>query len=268
MSVEAEIIAIGNELLLGMVQDTNTHWLCRQITGLGGRVQRCTIVPDELNAIEQELKRALQAGRALIVTTGGLGPTPDDMTLLALARTLGVPLKEGSEALAMIERRYRELVATRRMDEAELTESRRKMARLPRGAIPLANQVGTAPGVLLKHEKTVIISLPGVPPEMRDIWQNALKPHLKALFGKAFYLEKTLLVALNDESRIAPLLKEFQMAWPQVYLKSRPKGFEEGILEITVAMSGERRSVEETFSRLAQALKARLGEEGLRAEWI
>jgi molybdenum cofactor synthesis domain-containing protein len=263
-AVSAEILAIGNELLLGIVQDTNTHWLCAQITGLGGQVRRCVIVPDDLEAIGEELKRALTAQRDLIITTGGLGPTGDDMTLEALAQAVGVALKENPEALKMVARRYRELLERGRVDHAELTESRRKMAQLPQGAIPLYNQVGTAPGILLKHGRSLIVSLPGVPSELKDIFHNALQPYLKELFGRVFYREKTLIVEINDESRIAPLLREFQRSWPEVYIKSRPKGFDEGMkITITIAMSGERTRVEETLTRLLEELQERLRREGL-----
>lgn len=264
MSATARIIAIGNELLLGIVHNTNTHWLCVQITGLGGRVKSSSIVPDDRKAIREEIQQALASMPDLIITTGGLGPTADDMTLEAMAQALGVPVRENPEALQMVASRYRELADAKRVDNFELTESRRKMAHLPEGAVPLANRVGTAPGVLIKHDKTLIVALPGVPSEMRDIFQNALQPHLKKIFGKAYYAEKTLIVDLNDESRIAPLLWELQSAWPQAYIKSRPKGFDEGMkILITVAMSGERVVVETTLKQLLRELQERLGHEGL-----
>ena len=263
----AEILAIGNELLLGIVQDTNTHWLCRRITGLGGRVRRATLLPDDLRAIGEELRRALERGPDLIVTTGGLGPTQDDRTLEAFAQVLALPLEENEEALQIVKRRYRELFEQGRVDSPELTEARRKMARLPRGALPLDNRVGTAPGVLLRRGRTTIVSLPGVPSEMKDIWENALQPHLEKIFGKGFYLERTLVVEINDESLLAPILREYQSAWPQVYIKSRPKGFDEGLkILITLAMSGERALVEETIRNLTLELKERLKEAGLPVE--
>lgn len=263
----AEVFAIGNELLLGIVRDTNTHWLCRRITGLGGRVRRCLTLPDEPPLIAEELRRSLQRGPDLIVTTGGLGPTQDDRTLEAVAQALDVPLEEHPEALRIVERRYRELFEQGRVDSPGLTEARRKMARLPRGAIALDNRVGTAPGVLLRRDPTTIVSLPGVPAELYDIWENALQPHLERLFGKGFYLERTLVVEVNDESLLAPILREYQRAWPQVYIKSRPKGFAEGLkILVTLALSGERPTVERTLEELTRKLTRRLREEGLTVE--
>lgn len=263
MSASIEIIAIGNELLLGIVPDTNTHWLCSQMTGLGGRVERCSILRDGRQAIGDALQQAVRANRDLIVLTGGLGPTADDMTLAAVAYALNLPLEENSQAFTMLEKLFRRLARAKLIDSDELTESRRKMAQFPAGAIPLANRVGAAPGVLLHYEKSLIVSLPGVPSEMKSIFENALQPYLENLFGKAFYAEKTLIVDLNDESRIAPLLQELQNAWPQVYIKSRPRGFDEGFkILLTVAMSGERTNVEVTLHELLQDLKTRLSQEG------
>lgn len=263
----AEILAIGNELLLGIVQDTNTHWLCRRITGLGGRVRRAALLPDDLDTIGEEFLCALEREPDLLVTTGGLGPTQDDRTLEAIAQALSLPLEENEEALQIVKRRYRELFEQGRVDSPELTEARGKMARLPRGALPLDNRVGTAPGTLLRRDPTTIVSLPGVPSEMKDIWENALQPYLEEIFGKGFYLERTLVVKINDESLLAPILREYQSAWPQVYIKSRPKGFDEGLkVLVTLAMSGERDLVEGTIDRLVQELRDRLQQAGLPVE--
>ncbi|MFQ5810509.1 MAG: molybdopterin-binding protein, partial [Armatimonadota bacterium] len=102
----AEIIAIGNELLSGDVQDTNTHWLCRQITGLGGRVTRAAVVGDNSENIAAELHAALPRRPSLIVTAGGLGPTADDMTLAAVADATNSPLEVSETALAMVRSAY------------------------------------------------------------------------------------------------------------------------------------------------------------------
>lgn len=254
-----EIIAIGNELLLGMVLDTNTHWLCRQITGRGGRVRRATLVPDELNSISLAVKAALSEGPDLIFTTGGLGPTQDDMTLQAVAEAINKKLEPNKNAYEMIVRRYKGLFEAGRVDSSEMSESRKKMALLPAGAVPLENKVGTAPGVLLEHEKSKIICLPGVPAELKDIFQNSLQPLLEEIFGETFYLEKELALDLVDESVLAPVLKEINQKWPAVYIKSRPQGFdEESKILITCSMSGPKEAVEQTINDALQELKRRL----------
>ena len=262
-AVSAEIVAIGNELLLGIVQDTNTHWLCAEITRLGGAVRRATLIPDDFAAIEETLSRALTAQRDLIVLTGGLGPTEDDMTMRALGTALNLDVAERSDALAMIERRYRELAKARRVDQKALTPSRRKMAQLPEGAVPLFNPVGTAPGAVMENGPSTIVVLPGVPSELKGIWADSLQPYLDELFAGVFYDERHLVVDVNDESGLAPLLKDVQSDWPQVYVKSRPRSFAEGqMVWVTLAMGGEQTTVERTLADLAEELSQRLREAG------
>ena len=98
----AEILAIGNELLLGEVQDTNTHYLCRQLTGLGGQVTRAQILPDDIGVLSAELQQSLRRAPALLLTTGGLGPTGDDQTLTAVAVAASLPLQLHDEALDQV----------------------------------------------------------------------------------------------------------------------------------------------------------------------
>jgi len=248
-SVPIELIAVGNELLRGLVQDTNSYWLCRQLTGRGGLIERISIVPDELESIVKILQQALSAGRSLIVTTGGLGPTHDDLTLEAIAQATGRPLQLHPAAEQMVSERYEQLAAAGHLKAAKrLSESRRKMALLPQGAEPLKNGVGAAPGVLLRQKESLIVALPGVPPEMRDIFENSLQPHLRPLFGDLLYEEREWVTSINDESQIAPLLKEAQLRWPQVYLKSRARSFAEGMrIQITLTMSGPPTKVQTTM---------------------
>ena len=106
---KVEIIAIGNELLLGDVLDTNTHWLCKRITGAGGQVARAAMIKDDTAAIADEIRSALDRLPDLIITTGGLGPTGDDITLRAVAEALARPLELHAEALTLVKARYKNL---------------------------------------------------------------------------------------------------------------------------------------------------------------
>lgn len=265
--ISVEIIAIGSELLRGIVLDTNTNWLCKQITGLGGQVKRVTIVPDELKMIAEALKSALRAKRDVIITSGGLGPTQDDMTLQAVAYALKLKIVLNEDAHKMIAQRYADLAKAGRVTDAALTASRQKMALLPQGAIPLANRVGTAPGAYLEHKSSKIICLPGVPAELKDIFQNSLPPFLKNIFSEGFYLEKDLIVQLNDESILAPILKELNARWPKVYIKSRPKGFAEGLkIIITFSLAGSKDEVQKVLNGATEDLKKRLKQENIPVE--
>lgn len=258
----AEIIAIGNELLIGQTLDTNTNWLCRQITGLGGHVRRAVMVRDDLDAIVRELHDALERETNVIITTGGTGPTTDDRTLEAIAGALGRPLIENDEALRMVEHRYNELYEQGLVDQPGLTEARRKMGRLPQGAKPIFNPVGGAPAVRLdldpstgSGQASTIITLPGVPQELKGIWQGPLEDTLTELFGEGAYLETEVITDCPDDSVLAPLLKEVVERHPNVYIKSHVKAFGTGKPEIrvTFSMAGDTR--EEVEAGIAAAMK-------------
>jgi len=235
-----EIIAIGNELLLGDVLDTNTHWLCRQVSGRGGRVQHVAMVPDDAGAIAEALAAALRRCPGLIIFTGGLGPTADDQTVASLAAALGRPLELNERALAMVQATYEQLAARGLVRGAALSEERRKMACLPRGAEPLHNPVGAAPGVLLREGETVLVCLPGVPEELKGIFTSSLQPLLGEFFGGGVFLERALVTDCGDESLLAPVVNGVAANHPHVYVKSRAKAYSEGVrLRITLSLSGD-----------------------------
>jgi len=232
-----EIFAIGNELLVGQVQDTNTHWLIRSLTALGARVRRAVILRDEYDEIADALSGALQRRPRLIFTTGGLGPTDDDLTMRALSRALDLPLAEDPVALEMVRMRYEYIASIRPNFNAELNAARRKMALLPLGGLPLANPNGAAPGVVLDiNGSTTIVSLPGVPSEMKDIFTTSLQPVLARSIGAGGYVEHTIVLDRGDESRIATALQDVQSRHSVVYIKSRGQVLEDGI-HLTVVLS-------------------------------
>ena len=140
--VNVEIIAVGNEILLGLVQDTNSNYLCRVVRGMGGRVCHITIVRDEINSIAEELKASINRRADLVFTCGGLGPTDDDLTLAAVAAALGRQLVLDQAALRFVERKYSELASAGYVASPRMTDERLKMARLPEGARAIENPVG------------------------------------------------------------------------------------------------------------------------------
>ena len=171
-----EILSIGNELLMGKILNTNARWLARRCTSLGLEVRRITVVGDDEKEICSAVKEALSRRPRFIITTGGLGPTLDDKTIESIAKCLDLELKVDEEALSMVREAYKRLVEEGRLDSSELTPQRVKMARMPEGARPLPNPVGTAPGMLLEVDGTTIISLPGVPAEMEAIFEESVLP--------------------------------------------------------------------------------------------
>lgn len=220
-----EVLSAGNELLIGDVLDTNTNWLCREITGRGGLVRRTVMVRDDVRAIAAEVRASLERRPAVLLTVGGLGPTSDDRTLDGIARGLEVPLVLHPEAERLVAQKYAEFHSLGHVPFPEMNESRRKMARLPQGARPLVNPVGGAPGVVTTSDETIILSLPGVPSELKAIFTQSFDQLFAELFGEALYEERSLLVALQDESAIAEQLERAEAAFPDVYVKSRARQF-------------------------------------------
>ena len=222
MSTSVEIICVGTELLIGQTLNTNAHWLAKIITTLGLNVHRITNIADDIDEIADTLQEALHRKPRFIITTGGLGPTFDDKTLEGIAKGLNREIKINDDALKMIEETYSKYVEKRLIDKVELTPPRVKMAKLPEGANPLPNPIGTAPGVLMEHEGTTIIALPGVPSEMEAIFDESVAPILKKAAGDATFFETSIQVLGVMESDIAPLIDQVMHNNPYVYIKSHP----------------------------------------------
>jgi len=250
-----EIFIIGNEILIGEIQDTNTHWLCREINGMGGCVARVVVLRDEEQVIASELKNALARGVEVIITSGGLGPTADDLTLAAVARGAGVPLLLHEQALRMISERYDELTANGVLTQGGLNPAREKMAWLPEGAVPVHNPVGTAPGVLLRAEKSHIVSLPGVPSELMGIFSSSLQPFLLETFRGGSSVHCTITAACNDESIMEPVLSRIVKNHQGIYIKSLARTLGE-VREIDIILT----SVGDDLPTLHSLLKAALVE--------
>jgi nicotinamide-nucleotide amidase len=247
-----EIVSAGNEVLIGDVLDTNTNWLCARVTALGGLVRRTTMLRDDVDAIGAELHGCLDRRPALVFTVGGLGPTSDDRTLEGVALGLGVPLQLHAEAERMVAAKYEEFFAAGFVPFPGLNENRRKMARLPAGADPLVNPIGGAPGVLCRSGETRIVSLPGVPGELKAIVDESLGPLMAQVFGVARYEERSLEVELQDESAIADILRAAEEQHPAVYVKSRAKVLGSTRV-ITVTLSGRGESDAAVAALLAPA---------------
>jgi len=218
-----EILCAGNELLIGKISNTNAQWLAKRITTLGLKVRRVTVVGDDVGEIAAVLKESLEREPRFVITTGGLGPTFDDKTLEGVAKALNCELDKNDEALKMIEERYERYVAEGRMERVELTPHRLKMAKLPKGAKPLFNPVGTAPGVLAESGETRLIMLPGVPQEMKAIFDESVAPLIREVAGNLTFYEASIDVRGVPESELAPIIEQVMHDNPYVYVKSHPK---------------------------------------------
>src|SRR5512142_195214 len=170
----AELIAIGTELLLGEIQDTNTRYLARSLRDLGVDIFRATLIGDNTDRIAQVIREAMQRCQ-VIITTGGLGPTVDDPTRAAVAQALDVDVEFRPELWEQIQARFQRY-------GRPPSDNNRRQAWIPAGAIPVANPVGTAPAFICETVNACIISLPGVPREMEYLTQNAVIPYLRERF--------------------------------------------------------------------------------------
>lgn len=247
---EVEILSIGNELLIGKIADTNAQYLARRITQLGGRVTRITTVGDEVETIASAVKEALTRKPDFLLTTGGLGPTFDDKTLAGIAEALNLELRVDEEALRMVKQRYEKISAERGVS-FELTPARVKMATIPVGGKPIRNPVGTAPAVRLKVGSTVLYALPGVPREMKAIFEESIAPEMASRSDKVFS-ELYLHVERMAESTLAPLIDKVIEAHPEVYVKSHPRA-EEGKPYIELHLTIYSESLEEARRKLEEA---------------
>ncbi|QDU90651.1 Putative competence-damage inducible protein [Pirellulimonas nuda] len=177
--MRAEIIAIGDELTTGQRLDTNTQWLAERLTDIGLEVAFHTTVADDLEANVAVFKAAAQRAE-VVVSTGGLGPTADDLTREAMAAAAGVDLRLDPAQLAHIEQMF--LSRGR-----EMPQQNRRQAEFPQGALAIPNATGTAPGVQQTLERLhrppcVLFALPGVPSEMRQMWRDSVRPALARLY--------------------------------------------------------------------------------------
>jgi len=218
-----ELICVGNEILIGKTLNTNAHWLAKRITSLGLKVRRITVIGDDLDEIAAAIRETVRRKPCFVIVTGGLGPTFDDKTLEGVALGLDRELEENEEALEMIKAKYEKYVAEGRMREYEMTPHRIKMGRLPKGGKPLPNPVGTAPGVILNHEGIQMVMLPGVPEEMKAIFDGSVAPMIRETAGDLTFYEVSLEVRDLPESELAPLLDCVMHDNPYVYIKSHPK---------------------------------------------
>lgn len=261
--VDVHLITIGREILTGRTLDTNAHWLAGRITRLGARVRQLSCVDDRVESIAAEIRAARRLGARLVVTTGGLGPTHDDVTLAGVAAAAGRRLRLHPGARRLLAARYRSLHRAGKIAGSALGPARLKMARLPVGATPLPNTVGTAPGALVDWRGLQIFVLPGVPAEMKALFTAEVAPRiarLAASAGRRGWAEVRLRTPFNDESRLAPLLDELRREFSDVHVKSHPPGFG-AARRIVVTFGAGGATASEARSRAARArdgLAARL----------
>ena len=219
--MDVEFLIIGNEILIGKTLDSNSNWMAKRIARYGHRLRRITTVEDELNIISNALQGILKRKPDIVITSGGLGPTFDDMTLEGIAMGLNRKLELNEHALSSIKKVYRHAYDRGILKLEGMTKEREKMAYLPQGSTPLPNTIGTAPGVKISERDTQIIILPGVPTELKSMFRNIVTPILKEKQGK--FIEKGFLFSGIGESQIAPYTGELERKYPRIWIKTHPR---------------------------------------------
>lgn len=181
----AEIITIGTELLLGEIVDTNSQYLARQLRDAGIDIYWTTTVGDNLVRIAAAVRQGLERSD-IVVCTGGLGPTIDDMTREAVAKAAGADLEYREELWKQIQERFERFGRV-------ASENNQRQAYVPAGATVLENPLGSAPAFLVEAEGSVVVSLPGVPAEMKRIWADSVLPYLNEKYGQSHVIRSRVL---------------------------------------------------------------------------
>jgi nicotinamide-nucleotide amidase len=224
--IRAGIVVTGTEVLTGRISDANGPWLSERLAELGVEVAHILVVGDRPEDLEAALRFMAGEGMDLIVTSGGLGPTADDLTAEIVARFAGRPLELDKEMEAKIAEILAGFAKRFRLDREAMMEANRKQAMVPEGSVPL-DPVGTAPGLVVPAGERVVVVLPGPPRELQPMWEGAVKtPQVQAILERATPLRAyTMRMFGVPESEIAKSLREMES-----------EGIELGAVEITTCL--------------------------------
>jgi len=202
----AEIITIGDEILIGQIVDTNSAWMAKELNNIGLSVKQITSVSDDAAHIVSALDSA-QTRADIILITGGLGPTKDDITKLTLSKYFNMPLKQDKVTLDHITSIFARL--NRPMIEANI-----RQAEVPDGCTVIQNANGTAPCMWFEHQGKIIVSMPGVPFEMMYLMEEEVIPRIKLAFNLPFIVHQTILTAGLGESFLAQEIADIEDSIP------------------------------------------------------
>lgn len=257
--MQVELITIGDELLLGFTIDTNAAHISRTLAEAGIEVARRTTVGDEAERIAAAVGDALERTGA-VITTGGLGPTSDDLTKPSIARIFGRKMVLDEEIAAALERRWRA-----RFPDGNFPATNRTQAEIPEGARILTNRHGSAPGIWLEDEKgRWVAMIPGVPREMRGMLAEEVLPAIKALAGNidSAVVSGTLRTTGIAESAIAEQLGLNFLGDPGTELGSLPLAYLPGVAGVDLRVTAKGMSRSRAESLVAEAvlkLRSRVG---------
>ena len=246
MTPTAEIISIGDELLYGQTLNTNSHWMGSALDKIGVRITRMTTIGDDENIILQSFREAEERADIILIT-GGLGPTEDDLTKGCLVKYFNSPLKLHPEALATITEIFKQI-------GRELTPVNKAQAEIPECCDHLMNKKGTAPGMWFKKGKKVFISMPGVPGEMRYLMTEEVIPRLQKEFKTDVIYHKMIRTAGIGESWLAEKIASWAIKLPSHMKLAYLPGLGQVKLRIT-AVGENREQLEDEVEQQSEKLK-------------
>lgn len=247
--MKAEILAVGTELLLGDILNTNAQYLAKELAALGIEVYYQTVVGDNPKRLEETLYHAFSRAD-LVITTGGLGPTEDDLTKETAAKYFDEPLVLDEKALAQIQVFFDRIGRT-------MTENNKKQAFVPEhNSVVMYNANGTAPGIIIEKDEKIIIMLPGPPKEVVPMFENQAKPYL-AKKQACTFISRILRVASVGESAMEEMVKDLIDAQTNPTIAPYAKEGE-ALLRIT-AKAKDEEEANRLIDPVAAALKERLG---------
>ncbi len=245
--LKAEILSIGTELLMGELTDTNAAWIASQLPALGIQLQWVSIIGDDLNRLSEAFNRGLQRSE-VIFTTGGLGPTQDDLTREAVAQALGEEPQVQPEVVADLERYFAGRGLT-------MPSHNIKQAHLIPSARFLSNRNGTAPGWWVEHMGRIIVCMPGPPGEMQPIWQEEVAPRLRELVKEEVTITRNIKTLGMSEAAIDEALNGF-FGQENPYLGIYSKA--DGIHLRLIARAKDEGSARRLIHPVEEAIMARL----------
>ena len=207
-----ELFSVGTELVLGQIQDTNAHWIAQQILQNGGELRRVTMLRDDFDEMTEAINSAIQRETALILTTGGLGPTPDDMTVSVISSLIGTKPIVSKETVAEYKKR-------REMSEDDiLSDALTKMATIPESAKVYQNPAGWAPGISVEYKQSTIMMMPGPPSEMKAVFDTHIQPLIIERYRDEISTARVYVSMF--EAEVSPLMQKVMERFPNVYLKA------------------------------------------------
>ncbi len=247
--MNAEILSVGTELLLGDIVNTNTQYIAKGLAELGINVYRQSVVGDNRNRLKKSMEESLERADLLIIT-GGLGPTKDDLTREVAAEVLNKKLILDESILQGIQGFFDQI-------KVPMEKSNHKQAYLPEGASAIENPQGTSPGILIEGEGKIVMMLPGPPRELQPMFDNHVKPYLSK-YAQGIVKSKVLNIFGMGESTMEALVED--LIEEQHNPSIAPYCMDQGLILRITARAGKESTADELIRSLEEKVKARLGE--------